>query len=196
MQYLAIAFILFAQATQAEPSWYTEPNTRQAITFSVADVSGEYLLVPKRDANTSGFRINFDSELEPEGYFKAPQTLSIKAVAENQSDMLSFLLPKFGYHYAGERQADEASFRIQARQQARDGNAPTIKILIYTGERDAVATLLFNFSKQEAVLVENRAYSMAPFLLELIADDKQPNERVASCLRRYSNDDYVCVKPE
>ncbi|RUO46595.1 hypothetical protein CWE21_10590 [Pseudidiomarina aquimaris] len=97
----------------------------------------------KRNTDTSGFRVSFDSELESEGYFKAP----------------------------------------------------TIKILIYTGERDAVATLMLNLAEQEAVLVENRAYSMAPFLLELIANDKQSNEIVASCLRRYSNDDYVCVKP-
>lgn len=109
--------------------------------------------------------------------------------------MLSFLLPSFGYHYAGETQADEANFRIHARQQARNGNTPTIKILIYTGERDAVATMMFNLAEQEAVLAENRAYSMAPFLLELIAKSQYSNERVASCLRRYSNDDYVCVKP-
>lgn len=187
--------LLLTQIIASEPSWYTEPNTRQAITFAVDSVEHGFKLTPKDAEASAGFEIRFNADLKSNGYFVAPETLAIRALNKQHKDTLSFLLPRFGYHYSAEEQVPKAEFSVQARQLSQPSKNDVVKILIFVNEPEPVATLMLDLTANEATLIENRPYSMAPFLLELIAFEPRKDQNIGSCLRRYSNDSYICKKP-
>lgn len=194
---LTLAFIaaLIIMTSSCLAADYTQPGKRQALRFNFEQDGNSLELIPTMDTSVNGLRLNFDHPLNDNPLSSMPSQVIIRPSSKGNSDILGLLLPRFGFEYFGEKQAEEAQFLIQTRSQYLGSRESVIRMQLFAGETEPAASLIINRAASEVTLVENRPYAMGAFLLALIATPDSDDPRVGTCLKRAFNNSFVCKKP-
>lgn len=169
-----------------------QPIVRQALYFDIEEHGETLRLSPQIDKSVNGLLLSFDPLMDDGLLAPLPTKVTISPTSEKKNDLMSLLLPSFGFEYHGELQESITQFDVKARWHNTDFGESTMKIQFFTGEAELSASLVLNTAAREAILIENRAHAMGGFLLKLVAAPNSDSPQLSSCLKRASNDSYVC----
>lgn len=174
---------------------YTKPDERQALYFDT-ELSGKNLILTSQlDSSVNKLNLSLDYSIDDDLLAPTPTTITVSPTSGAENDILSLLLPSYGFEYHGETHRSDAQFSVEVHSPKLGGDESVVRMLLFTEEPDPVATLIINQAINEAILIENRPYAMGRFLIELIDSSKHTSQQTHLCLQRTFNGSYICKNP-
>ena len=192
----AATFLLCFASTTCVADNFTKPGERQALYFDVQQSGHELIITPKIDTSVNGLKLLFNNPLDDSPFTPLPTEVKISPATIGNNDILTLLLPVFGFEYQGETHSSSIRLKLRAGQYKGSAGDSGIRLQLFAGQSEPVASLFFNTADDEAALIENRPYAMGGFLLALVGPSVDSDENTRSCLKRALSDSYVCNNPD
>lgn len=190
------AFLICFTSASCIANSFTQAGDRQALYFDVQQGDHELTITPKIDSSVNGLKLLFDNPLDDSPFTPLSTEVKISPATTGKSDILTLLLPVFGFEYQGETHFSFVRFKLHAGQHKSNSGEFGIRLQLFAHQSEPVASLLLNTAANEAVLIENRPYAIGGFLLALVEPSVDFDDNTRSCLKRAFSDSYVCNNPD
>ncbi len=193
---VAAFLICFTSAPTSIGNSFTQPGARQALYFDVQHSGHKLIITPKIDSSVNGLKLLFDNPLKDNPFTPLPTEVKISPATNGKNDILTLLLPVFGFEYQGETHSSSVRLTLRARQHIGSAGESGIRLQLFAHQSEPVASLFLNTAANEAVLIENRPYAMGGLLLAFVGPSVNLDDNTRSCLKRAFSDSYVCNNPD